>query len=422
MNLLVDILKHIPPSKLKIAENALVKIASNEPLLNYLKARAQIILKAIHKLNRILVVSDINIGDSVIVQSAIDALRHYFNQCDIDYVYNSKAQTVIGHNPSITTSFPIFHNDPNCHDDNLSRLDNMLHNNHYDLVINFCPFLRSTTFRKHASVTISPIILIANILASYKTGKSSSLPCSIVSFINHIASHCSPHLLTQKDKYSYTTTRIFVPEHAIKERQAYAESKGLPQDVKKVFVNPDTSNRYTLIDPDVYKHIIVKLLTSGKFHHAILGKGITFRGIDDDIYRDIPNSLKPMVSVLDYENDLPLYAALVDISDVCITGDTGLMHIAAAQKISSLSNNTFQNKTAIVTIFKASEPRIYGYDSFNDHIIDSSQEAAAKVFEVKPECKHLSCSLQRVLRSCKLDKCDYDIHVDKIVDYILRVL
>ncbi len=128
------------------------------------------------------------------------------------------------------------------------------------------------------------------------------------------------------------------------------------------------------------------------------------------------------MSVFDYENDLPLYATLVDISDVCITGDTGLMHIAAAQKISSLSNNAFQNKTAMVTIFKASEPRIYGYDSFNDHIIDSSQEAAAKVFEVKPKCKHLSCSLQRVLKSCKLDKCDYDIPVDKIVDYILRVL
>ncbi len=422
MNFLVEILKYIPASKLGTAANALLKIASNKPLSNYLEAREQIILKAIGRFDRILVVSDINIGDSVILQSAIDTLRHYFNQCDIDYVYNFEAQTVVSHNPLITTSFPIFHSDLNRFEDNLSKLDNILHNNHYDLVINFCPFLPSITFRKHGSATISPITLIANILASYKNGKSSSLPYSIVSFINRIASHCSPHILTEKGKYCYNTTRIYVPEQTIKERQAYVRSKGLPHDGKKLFVNPDTSNRYTLIHSDIHKHIIVKLLTSGKFHHVILGKGITFRGIDDDIYRDIPNSLKPKVSVFDYENDLPLYATLVDISDVCITGDTGLMHIAAAQKISSPSNNGFQNRTAMVTIFKASEPRIYGYDSFNADIIDSSQEAPAKVFEVKPGCKHLSCSLQRVLGSCKLHKCDYGIRVDRIVDYILRVL
>lgn len=54
-------------------------------------------------------------------------------------------------------------------------------------------------------------------------------------------------------------------------------------------------------------------------------------------------------------------AALVDQSDMLVTGDTGIMHLAAANKVTVGQAGLFDNKTKIIAIFGGTNPGLYGY-------------------------------------------------------------
>jgi hypothetical protein len=72
---------------------------------------------------------------------------------------------------------------------------------------------------------------------------------------------------------------------------------------------------------------------------------------------------------------LDSYGALVDFFDGYITGDTGPLHIAAAEKRLVSGQQKFKNSTAIFSIFGVTPARIYGYDSHRDGFLAAHQKA-----------------------------------------------
>lgn len=57
-------------------------------------------------------------------------------------------------------------------------------------------------------------------------------------------------------------------------------------------------------------------------------------------------------------------AALLDYSDICLTGDTGIMHLAASEKrIRPLDDTSYtrENATSIIALFGGTNPGFYGY-------------------------------------------------------------
>lgn len=59
----------------------------------------------------------------------------------------------------------------------------------------------------------------------------------------------------------------------------------------------------------------------------------------------------------------PLFVtALIDQSDILITGDTGTMHLAAAKKVlAAPTSEDPRNNTRIIAIFGGTNPGLYGY-------------------------------------------------------------
>lgn len=60
---------------------------------------------------------------------------------------------------------------------------------------------------------------------------------------------------------------------------------------------------------------------------------------------------------------LAFTTALIDQADMLITGDTGVMHLGAAEKMidKTNGNNVFRNKTKVIAIFGGTNPGLYGY-------------------------------------------------------------
>ncbi len=394
----------------------------NKPLGFWLRYKDYLKLQFLKKLDKILVISDVNIGDSVMLQTAVEAFRYYFPDAEIDYMYNAKVDQLISHNPSISTTFPLFHSstDYNQNKKNLQKIHTVLQQKKYDLILNMCPLVTHQDLKKYNRMVITVINLLLRILNSHKRSEMASLPFHIVDYINNLVFHLPASLRPQKNHLQFRGTFVYLDRDIIHQREEFVHEHNLSSEKRIIFINPDTSNIYTFIQPDFYVKLIHSLLQSGEIDHILLGRSYKFKGTSTEIFNSLSTPLKNHVTMLPRHSSLAFYAAMVDVCDGYVTGDTGPLHIAAAKRVSTWPGYSFNNNTVIVSLFKATEPAIYGYDSFSNLIIDSSQSAPARAFELDLSCKDITCSIQRIIKTCDAAKCMSSFRADEISDFILQ--
>lgn len=153
----------------------------------------------------------------------------------------------------------------------------------------------------------------------------------------------------------------------------------------------------------------------------LLDSGYNFKGIERELLREIQFHLSRKIVVIPRDIPIDVYAGLKDNSEMFISGDTAPLHIAAAKKIIVNSDNRFKNSTAIVGIFGATSPRIYGYDSFSGKYLAATQDAPSKKFEGSPPCKNLTC-LHKLSKRCPEVRCFHGLEPEQVIDYINNYL
>ncbi len=419
MDLLEQIGRRLPLTVSKKLGRAIYHLLRCETLTKYLRKKNVALLHNIGDIRKILVISDVNIGDAIIIQSCIEAVRHHFPDSEIDYAYNIVADPIINRNPQISNVFPIFTGaiKPSKIERNLIK--RLCNEEAYDLVINFCPFLSIRDLKFTGCTAISPTMLIAEILkAKIKENETANLAYRINGYINELFSELPGKTDSSKDKCYYSGTKLYLSTDVLAARNRYLRSFGISPDDTIVYFNPDASNKYTFLDKKKQVFLLMRLLSQDNFDFLLLGPGITFKGVERYLLDNIPAPLKGKLIVLDKKVSLDTYASLLDICDLFITGDTGPMHIAAARKIAVNNTVAFKNRTAIVGIFGSSDPEIYGYDSFGNMYAEADQDAPSKIFEATPDCKDITCSLQRITNQCPGDRCFDGLNIDEIVTYI----
>lgn len=420
MQLGLKMLRHTPFAVLKPIVRIVFRLVSDRQIIRCFRYSERRLLNGIKSLKKILVISDINIGDAVNIQAGVEALKYYFDECCIDYAYNSEAAPVIRDNPCISKSYPVFRSGTDFPKINLSKINEVFKKNKYDLIINFCPFLSKKDLKNSDCTIVMPLMLIAEILKAVKEKNSpANLSFNITKYINQLVANLPEKIKPRKKQFQYTGNKVYLAGSIIQERDYFLNSIGVSSEDTVVFLNPDTSNPYTFIDLDSQRRMITKILESPEVDFLLIGTAHNFKGIEDRLVREIPIRQRDKIIILPESISLALYASIVDISSVYITGDTGPMHIAAARKVCINKNVVFTNNTTIVSIFKATEPRIYGYDSFKPECLSANQDAASKVFESRPTCKNISCCIQRIIKNCSRRNCCFLIDMDKITEYIL---
>lgn len=419
MDLFEHIIRRLPLILSKTLVRAIYHLLRHRTLGNYLRKKNAALLNNIGPIRKILVISDVNIGDAIIAQSCTDALRHYLPDCEVDYAYNVVVDPIIKRNPQISHFFPIFASPFKPSKIERSRVRRLCREKAYDLVINLCPFLSGHDFRGAGCTALFPTLLIAEILWAKATGnETANVAYRVNEYVNQLFSALPQKTDSSTEKCYYSGTKLYLSVDALAARNRYLRSLGIsPEDVI-VYFNPDASNKYTFLDRDKQLLLLKRLLSQDSFDFLLLGPGITFKGIERYLFDNMPAPLREKLVLLDKKVSIDTYATLLDICDVFITGDTGPMHIAAARKICVNNPQAFKNRTAIVGIFGSSEPGIYGYDSFGDTFVKASQDAPSKIFEATPDCKDITCSLQRIANKCSGERCFDGIDIDEIVAYI----
>ena len=402
-----------------LLEKILLWLIYNRPVRWVLKQKDYLAVRRLKKIDSVLVISDVNIGDSIMLQAAVEAFRHYFPDSEIDYMYNAVVQDLVAGNPAISNSYPLFKSSTSlAYKKNVLKIGDLLQHKQYDLVINICPLITKSDLRLAKCPVISPLNILLEILNAEKDGKIASLPYRLMDYLSHLISHLPGHLKLRQQAVTFQENKVFLEPSIMRDRDAFLQSSNINPDDTLVFINPDTSNIYTFIDPQLCIDMIHLLLQSEEVDYIILGWSFKFDGVSAKIYQSVSSFYRQKVILMPEDAPLSFYAAMVDRCDSYISGDTGPLHIAAARKISTDAHDRFANKTSIANLFRATEPAIYGYDSESELMIDSGQDAPVKLFDVDVDCKRISCTIQRVIKTCDAARCATMLDAHQISKFV----
>lgn len=403
--------------------HAVKALASNKVVNHILKGVEAYRIRKIEKLNEILVVSDMNIGDAVIVQSFITSLKAAFPYLKISFIYQRKALPLIRANPYIDQQFPFFRNIGFPSPKDIRILKNTIKKHNFDLIFNFCPYFSYRLFKNSGSIVVYPLRLIMEIIRAYSTDNRPAHLAFQLDRFSHDVAEKIPYDEKASPNFenNLAIPHIFTTKNLQTKAERVMDRLNISAQSKKIFYNPDSSSRYTLIPMKFQVKLLKGLLSQEEHELLLLNCGFTFKGIENQILNEISSSQREKVIVVPKNIGIDVYAALIDNSDIFISADTGPLHIAAAKKYIINSNNSFKNSTAIVGIFGATSAKIYGYDSFSSKYFPSAQNAPSKIFEGCPACKNLTC-IDKIFKNCQKIKCFEGLEPEPVVDYVRNYL
>ena len=346
-------------------------LVGNAPLYHVVRFFEKRKLKGKKDITSICVIADVNIGDAVIAQGALGGLRSMFPHARIDYIIKKKAESLLRNNQGISHVFGVYESAPTPSSQDIHSLQEVLSHNQYEIIINLCPFLK----KKDLNVSSRSIIFdytglaVRIVRAEKHQNEISHMSHQMNQFMLDIFSS----LCTEKDSFKYSGAKVSVSREAIDATSEWIQENNKKGNQKiKILFNPDASSRFTQIPLKTQRHILEKLLALDCV--VWWGGGYSNTGDSYEFIRDLFETHANLVAVPE-KLSLDSYAALIDASDIFITGDTGPLHIAASERYSSDDGTILRNSTAIYSIFSVTPPRIYGYDSTRIGFCGAQQRA-----------------------------------------------
>ena len=402
-----------PYSGGRLIDSLVYGVGGSKMLTSFTRSSLTARMHSIRTLDRILVVSDLNIGDAVITQAVISGIRDFLPHSGIDFIITRSAADLIKGNHEISKLYPVFTGRPFPNINDYNVLKRIINENRYDLVVNFCPmFSRKKDFgdvniiHGHNSIGLEML----------KNETSSSEINHIISQANiFIHKLFSKRLIPLRDE-SLKGVSVYISDAAAaKYRDFISAIKLNHPDRPVIYYNPDASSQFTILPLKYQTDIIRRLLN--KEYNILLGCGYSSTGIEKSIISSLPISSTDNLTLIPYSTSLDEMAAIVDRCDAYFGGDTGPLHIAAARKVSSSGNIFFRNKTAIFSVFGSTPVRIYGYDSEKTGFLPANQNAFSRVYAASSPCQNITC-LDKKNKVCKVVRCFESLNTEEIVSDI----
>ena len=406
----------IIPKTGKCVTNGFAALATNTFVVNLLQKRDTKIIEKVKNPKKILIISDLNIGDAINLQSVVLATKRAFPQSKIDYAVNVKAYNLIANNPYINDALNIL-----SYDIHTSRksVRSLIHSRKYDFIINLCPFFEKDSIVDDEQLPfIDYKALSANIIYNELWGNN----------LNHISYQAYNYFSNLFSKLKSngnpeTDTKTFKPsiwlfDKAICKAEQFLQENALINEERIVLFNPDATSVYSQIPFEIQVNILKKLCQSELVKAILLTSGHTCAGIEEKLIKTLPNCSK--ITIVPKDMAIDIYAALVDFCDVFVTSDTGTMHIAVAEKFNELGNR-LRNKTAVFSIFGATSARMYGYDSYKKHFLKPGQDVPSKLYISNAICRNITCVNKKAKR-CKKIRCFDGINGSEVAKDIINYL
>jgi len=368
------------------------------------------------------VVGDLNIGDAVNLQVAVCALKRFFPDARIDYVVNRNAEPLIQGNPHISVLLPVFSGSPVPDDGDIEALRDAVQKEDYDVIFNFCPFFDASVFSGSAGgpIVIGPDAMVYMLLyGDHEKNRINNILYQADQFIYALLSD----ITGLERKRTFRGTTVYLSDDALVKAEEFLVHEGIFHGGPILLYNPDTTSPFTRIPLDYQADLLKRLLRSAGGVTILMGAGHVKKGIEQALLEMLPADMRGKIHIVPESIPLDCYVALIDLSDVYITGDTGPLHLASALKVSKSGRSVFRNRTAVFSIFGATSSRIYGYDSNLKGYLPSHQNASSNVYVSKSPCRNITCVNKRA-KTCRKVRCFDYLDTEKIAgdvtDYLKR--
>ena len=415
---LINLITEVSPKNgAKLIDRFILSIVGNPTIGRIFFTRDVAVLKRTKHFERICVIADVHIGDAIITQSAISALRDFFPEARIDYIFNKTAESIIAGNPEISNSWPIYASSglPYPSEPEVGAIKNIVRESGYDFILNLCPFLPAKKINPTGMV-MNHLGLVISIAQAQKNFKAKS------HMIFQIHQHLHSILEKIKDpekREGFQGVDIHLSDSAREQADKILKNDDLDPETPKNFFNPDASTPFTKIPLDIQASLLKELVKLPC--HILMGASRSEPGVEDKILRGLPISDQKKITIIPATIPLDTYAALIDLCDIFITGDTGPLHIAAARKIPKSGGHKFRNKTAVISIFGATPPRIYGYDSNQPGFPSANQDAPSRTYITPSSTRNLTYIVKKYIAADERSFFD-NLNIDKIVSDIRTLI
>ena len=341
---------------------------------------------------KICVLCDMNIGDSIIVQGAILGLRDFLPDARIDYVINQSAKDLLAGSPEISNLFAVYSGSIVPTRQDIHAINEILTRTKYDLVFNFCPFISS---KEIAISSSTKFINYHGIAAAVIRAEKDPMAKNHMLYQAHqFIENLFPDFNDRENK-NFRGGHIYLSREAANKAAKFINGSGLDPVRPKIFLNPDASCRFTRIPLDIQVSLLQRLTELPV--NILLGAGHSKRNIEFSILKALPENRRQNIRIVPAVTPLDVYAAIIDLCDIYITGDTGPLHIAAARKYAERKTDKFRNRTAIFSVFGATPPRIYGYDTRLPGFFQANQDAPSHVYIAPSSCRNMVCIAKKFI-------------------------
>ena len=388
-----------PRAGSRILDRTILPVAGSDMLAHKKLDAARQVIERIERFEKILVVSDMNIGDAFFTQAMVSGLRDFFPEARIDLAINKTAARIVEGNPEVTNVLPIFSGTPMPSGNDLANLLRITAPGNYDFILTMCPFFESKKFPVGAD-NIVPYTPFAAVLVN--AFRKPSEIGHVIYQMHHFVHLLFRDVMTPRRTQEFRGVTAVLPEKAVDEAQEFLRKNGIAESEKIIMINPDASSRFTTIPFDVLSNLIKKL--SNLQCTILLGSGFIDTGIEKRLLQTLTPAESRKIVIIPPRMPLEVYSAMIDFSAIYICGDTGPMHIAGARRYLRERKTPLRNKTRVFSIFGATPAKIYAYDSESPGFFPANQDAPSRVYVAESPCRNITC-INKSAKTCKTIQC-----------------
>ncbi len=401
-----------PERGAKILDALFLPLLSNSMVIRHFHGQNQKKLRCIKSFDRLLVISDIHIGDSVLALSALSAVRDFFPGAQIDYVVKKSVAGFFQGHPDVSGVWPIFTGSQFPNQRDLLEIQELA--GEYDMVFNFCPFLEPRLFPEPGKVFHA--LSHAPIFA--RNEREGAIPNHIAYQVHRFIYDLLSPLFPIRRGRPFEGPRVYLSAESIEEAGAFFMDRSGWAGEPVLFLNPDTASPFTRIPLAYQAELLNRLLEMPC--RILIGEGHTEKGIGEKLFFSVPMLLRSKITLVPSSMPLETYTALIDWSDVFISGDTGPLHLAAAAKRDKSGKTLLRNRTSVFSVFGATPPRISGYAARPGYL-DSAQDAPAYVYQSGSSCRNVTC-MHKMAKMCDAAGCFQSLDLGRILSDIRQRL
>jgi hypothetical protein len=204
---------------------------------------------------------------------------------------------------------------------------------------------------------------------------------------------------------NFKGVRTTYSDQAIEGALAFATDAALTGRSPVIMFNPDSACRFNMMPFESQAALLGRLANETTADTTILlGAGHTAAGIGNRLVETLSRPYRSKVRIIPQTMPLDAYSALIDFADVFVTSDTGPSHIGASRRYSRSGCYQFRNRTAVLSFFGATMPRMSGYDSRQPGYLPANQDAPSWCYLAESPCRNITC-MNKMFKTCSSIRC-----------------